>query len=74
MRVRIFEVSVGCVLVIVGLAIRLLCNMSFYFVLLGQVCCSAGNVYVLNTPTKVAANWWFPKNVPTHPTIASEWP
>lgn len=41
----------------------MLVNYNFYWMLLGSVLCSAGNVFVLNTPAKVASNWWFSKNV-----------
>lgn len=55
--------NLGSLLVILGLGIRTFCNFNFRLVLVGAIFCSAGNVYVLNTPTKIAANWWFPKNV-----------
>jgi hypothetical protein len=53
----------GSMLIILGLAVRVLCNIYFHLMLVGAILCSAGNVFLLNTPTKVAANWWFPKNV-----------
>ena len=51
--------NIGSTLVIVGLGLRILVNYSFWWMILGSVVCSAGNVFVLNTPAKVASNWWF---------------
>lgn len=40
-----------------------LVNKSFNFVIVGTVFLGLGQPFLLNSPAKVAASWFFPKNV-----------
>lgn len=47
----------------IGLLLYTLINSSYYYVILGTVCLGIGQPFLLNCPAKVAAFWFFPKNV-----------
>jgi hypothetical protein len=46
------------VLTIVGVCMRMFINTSFWLVVVGSTLCSLGNIFILNSPSKLAANWW----------------
>ncbi len=49
-----FSVITGCIITIIGLAIRLLVNVNFTFVLVGQVFCGIGRPLILNSQASMA--------------------
>lgn len=55
-------IRVGCVLgsllTIAGVVLRTFINQSFWLVIAGSTLCAVGNIFILNSPSKLAANWW----------------
>lgn len=64
---------IGNCLYFLGTFLYVLINVSYYFVILGTLCMGLGQPFLLNTPAKVAAFWFFPKNV-TPPPLSGPWP
>lgn len=53
----------GTALYTIGLTLYALINQSYYFVIAGTVFMGLGQPFLLNSPAKVAAFWFFPRNV-----------
>jgi fucose permease len=53
----------GSALYTLGLALYALVNQSYYFVIAGTVFMGLGQPFLMNSPAKVAAFWFFPRNV-----------
>lgn len=53
----------GTGLYTVGTLFYLLINISYWFVIIGTIFLGAGQPFLMNSPAKVAAFWFFPKNV-----------
>jgi len=51
-------ISIGCVLGIVGISMRLLVNQGFVWVIVGQVLAGIGRPFILNCQGKISANWF----------------
>jgi hypothetical protein len=50
---------VGAVFIVSGVWLRLLLDVGkSYFCLLGSLLAAIGNIFILNTPSKVALNWF----------------
>jgi hypothetical protein len=54
------QISINCVLVIIGLAIRCFVKLSFSSVVVGNTIVAVGNVFVLNAPSQFATAWFRP--------------
>jgi hypothetical protein len=53
--------NLGEMLMILGLLVRLLINVNYYFFCLGTLLCSFGFCFMISGSTKFA-NLWFPKS------------
>ena len=51
-------IIVGSGLCLIGVGLRLLVNHGFFLVILGQVIAGIGRPFILNSQTKLAANWF----------------
>lgn len=51
-------ITVGSLLCLFGMGIRLLVNSGFFFVILGQIVAGIGRPFILNCQTKIAGNWF----------------
>lgn len=51
-------ITIGCILCIIGVSVRLLINQHFYFAILGQVIAGIGRPFILNCQTKISAGWY----------------
>jgi MFS transporter, FLVCR family, feline leukemia virus subgroup C receptor-related protein len=51
-------IFLGSLLGIIGVSIRLFCNTSFVFVIVGQVIAGIGRPFILNCQAKISANWY----------------
>ena len=51
-------IFLGSILGIIGVTIRLFCNTSFAFVIIGQVIAGIGRPFILNCQAKISANWF----------------
>lgn len=56
-------VIIGSVTTALGAGIRCLVDLSFNFVLVGQVFCAIGQPFLLNAPAKIATFWFNDKHV-----------
>lgn len=54
-------ISINCVLVILGVSMRMLINESFYFVIIGNSLNAMGNVFLINCPPRFSAVWFTPR-------------
>jgi len=54
---------IGIILTCLGAAIRILINIDFAFMIIGQFFCAAGQPFILNATTKVAVRWFLPQSV-----------
>jgi hypothetical protein len=54
---------IGISLYFLGTFFYTLVNKSFNFMILGTVFIGIGQPFLINSPAKVAAYWFFPKNV-----------
>lgn len=54
-------IGLGCALGILGVALRMLVNSSFAWVIVGQVVAGIGRPFILNCQAKVSANWFSAK-------------
>ena len=54
---------IGSVFYSAGTLLYCLINHSYYFVIAGTVMLGIGQPFLLNCPAKVAAFWFFPRNV-----------
>lgn len=52
------QVSINCVLVVIGLAMRCFVKLSFSYVLAGNTVIAFGNAFILNSPAQFSANWF----------------
>ena len=55
--------SIGNILLMAGVATRLLINESFYFVLLGNFLSGCGSTFLVNPSAKISATWFNENNV-----------
>ena len=55
-----FGVSIGIVMTTVGLWMKAMVNLSFWWVVAGQTIIAMGQPFLLNACAKISANW-FPK-------------
>jgi FLVCR family feline leukemia virus subgroup C receptor-related protein len=53
----------GTALYTAGMLLYLLIDSSYFFVIAGTVLMGLGQPFLMNSPAKVAAFWFFPKNV-----------
>ena len=51
-------ISIGCVLCIIGVSLRLLINQGFWLAIFGQVIAGIGRPFILNCQTKISSNWF----------------
>lgn len=51
-------ITLGCVLCLIGTAIRLLVNEAFIWVIVGQIVAGIGRPFILNCQAKISANWF----------------
>lgn len=51
-------ISIGCVLCIIGVSLRMLINQGFWFAIVGQVIAGIGRPFILNCQTKISSNWF----------------
>lgn len=51
-------IGFGCFLGIVGVALRMLVNQAFAWVIVGQVIAGIGRPFILNCQAKISANWF----------------
>jgi len=51
-------ITIGCILGIVGVSLRLLVNQSFAWVIVGQILAGIGRPFILNCQGKISANWF----------------
>lgn len=51
-------ISIGCVLCMVGISLRMLINESFWWAIVGQVVAGIGRPFILNCQTKISSNWF----------------
>ena len=56
-------VIIGAVLTALGAGIRAFINISFVYVIIGQVFCAIAQPFILNAPAKIATFWFKEKNV-----------
>ncbi|CAM5999484.1 unnamed protein product [Sphagnum balticum] len=56
-------VIIGAVMTALGAGIRCMVNLSFTFVVVGQVFCAIGQPFILNAPAKIATFWFKEHNV-----------
>jgi len=54
----VIPVYIASITLLVGAWIRQLCNVSFYFVLGGQIIMAFGQPFMLSAPAKLAALWF----------------
>jgi fucose permease len=54
---------VGAAFYTIGTLCYVLINQSYYFVIMGTIFMGTGQPFLMNCPAKVAAFWFFPKNV-----------
>lgn len=54
-------IAIGSALALVGVALRLLINQGFYWVIIGQVVAGIGRPFILNCQAKISANWFSSK-------------
>ncbi|KAL4439315.1 hypothetical protein ABPG74_016978 [Tetrahymena malaccensis] len=66
-----FGITFGAILMIIGTGLRCLVNQGFYFVIIGQFINAVGNCFITNSPAKVAANWFYPKDRPAVTAIGT---
>ena len=64
-----FGVKVGCIIggciLVVGVWLRTLIEVGEpVFVLLGSVLAAVGNIFIMNSPSKLATQWFEPRNIP----------
>ena len=57
------SICIGGILIMVGGAIRCLINFSFVFLIIGQIICACGEVFLSNCITKIVVNWFAPRTV-----------
>lgn len=55
-------ITVGSILAIIGVALRMLINKSFAWVIVGQVISGIGRPFILNCQAKISANWFSAKS------------
>lgn len=55
-------ITVGSLLCLLGLGIRLLVNQGFFIVIIGQIVAGIGRPFILNCQTKIAGNWFDAQN------------
>ena len=51
-------ITLGCVLALIGISLRLLVNQAFAWVIVGQVIAGIGRPFILNCQAKIGANWF----------------
>lgn len=56
-------VIIGAVMTALGAGIRCMVNLSFTFVIVGQIFCAIGQPFILNAPAKIATFWFKEQNV-----------
>jgi MFS transporter, FLVCR family, feline leukemia virus subgroup C receptor-related protein len=63
----------GTALYTAGMVLYLLIDHSYSFVIAGTVLMGLGQPFLMNSPAKVAAFWFFPKNV-SRKLFSEHWP
>lgn len=51
-------ITIGCILCIIGVSLRLLINQGFWLAIVGQVVAGIGRPFILNCQTKISSNWF----------------
>jgi predicted histidine transporter YuiF (NhaC family) len=51
-------VIIGAVMTAFGSGVRCLANLSFSYILIGQLFCAIGQPFILNAPAKIATFWF----------------
>ena len=51
-------ITIGCVLCMIGISLRLMINQGFWIAILGQVVAGIGRPFILNCQTKISSNWF----------------
>lgn len=51
-------ITIGSVLCIIGISLRMLINQGFWLAIVGQVIAGIGRPFILNCQTKVSSNWF----------------
>ena len=51
-------ITIGCVLCIVGVSLRMLINQGFWIAIVGQVIAGIGRPFILNCQTKISSQWF----------------
>lgn len=55
-------VSIDCIMVMIGICLRILVIQGFAWVLVGNIIVAIGNAFILYCPAKYSALWYPPKN------------
>lgn len=64
-------VIIGAVLTALGSGIRCMLNLSFTFVVVGQLFCAIGQPFILNAPAKIATFWFKEQHVQSGVRVAA---
>lgn len=51
-------ITIGCVLCMIGVTLRLFINQHFWLAIAGQVIAGIGRPFILNCQTKISSNWF----------------
>jgi MFS transporter, FLVCR family, feline leukemia virus subgroup C receptor-related protein len=51
-------ITIGCILCIIGVSLRMLINYGFWIAIVGQVIAGIGRPFILNCQTKISSNWF----------------
>lgn len=51
-------ITIGCVLCMVGVSLRMLINQGFWIAIVGQVIAGIGRPFILNCQTKISSSWF----------------
>jgi MFS transporter, FLVCR family, feline leukemia virus subgroup C receptor-related protein len=51
-------ITIGCILCIIGVSLRMLINYGFWLAIVGQVIAGIGRPFILNCQTKISSNWF----------------
>jgi FLVCR family feline leukemia virus subgroup C receptor-related protein len=51
-------ITIGCVLCMIGVTLRLFINQGFWLAIAGQVIAGIGRPFILNCQTKISSNWF----------------
>lgn len=51
-------ITVGSILALLGVGLRMLVNQDFFFVIIGQIVAGIGRPFILNCQAKVSTNWF----------------